>query len=219
VKTSRVLVSGGAVVAVVLAASSPAVAAPKPTEVSKCVQDAVQTGQQADTCLKAPNPILPDANELIWGSISFVLLLVLLWKVALPPVRKAMAARTERIHGDLDAADHAKVEAQTVLEEYRRQLADAKNEANRIIEESRQTADQLRKDLVAKAEADATELRQRATADIEAAKERALTELRTQLATLAIDLAEKVVEHNLDRPTNEALVERYIAQVGSGGRN
>jgi F-type H+-transporting ATPase subunit b len=217
-KTSRVFVSGAAVVAVVLMASAPAVAAPKPTDVSKCVQDAVQTGQQADTCLKAPNPILPDANELIWGSISFVLLLVLLWKVALPPVRKAMAARTDRIHADLDSAENAKVEAQTVLQDYQRQLADAKNEANRIIEESRQMADQLRKDLIAKAEADATELRQRAAADIDAAKDRALTELRTQLTTLAIDLAEKVVERNLDRPTNEALVESYIAQVGSGGR-
>jgi F-type H+-transporting ATPase subunit b len=68
---------------------------------------------------------------------------------------------------------------------------------------------------MAKAEADATEARQRATADIEAAKDRALAELKGQLTTLAIDLAEKVVERNLDRQTNTALVESYIARVGS----
>jgi F-type H+-transporting ATPase subunit b len=169
--------------------------------------------------VQSKNPILPSLPELVWGISSFLIVFLLMWKYAFPSVKKGMDARTDRIRDSLSSAEQAKNDAQTILDDYQRQLADAKNEANRIIEESRQTADQLRKDLVAKAEADATELRQRATADIEAAKERALTELRTQLATLAIDLAEKVVEHNLDRPTNEALVERYIAQVGSGGRN
>jgi F-type H+-transporting ATPase subunit b len=218
-KMSRVLMSGGGVVAVVLTETGPALAAPAQTAVSNCVQQAVQTGQQADTCLKAPNPILPDTTELVWGSISFVLLLVLLWKVALPPVRKSMAARTERIRANLDSAERSKAEAQTVLDEYQRRLADAKNEANRIIEEGRQTADRVRKDLIAKAEADAAELRQRAAADIEAAKGQALEELRASLTALAIDLAEKVVERNLDRDTNTALVESYIAQVGARGRN
>jgi F-type H+-transporting ATPase subunit b len=145
--------------------------------------------------------------------------LVLLWKVALPPVRKGMAARTKRILASLDSAERAKAEAQTVLDEYQRQLADAKNEGNRIIEEARQTADRLRKDLTAKAEADTAELRQRAAADIDAAKGRALEELSASLTSLAIELAEKVVEHNLDPVTNTALVESYIAQVGARGRN
>jgi F-type H+-transporting ATPase subunit b len=129
-----------------------------------------------------------------------------------------MDARADRIRASLESADKAKTDAESILSEYQHQLADAKNEANRIIEEARQTADQLRRDLIAKAEADATELRQRATADINAAKDRALTELRSQLSALAIDLAEKVVERNLDRATNEALVESYIAKVGSQSR-
>jgi F-type H+-transporting ATPase subunit b len=172
----------------------------------------------ADTA-QSKNPIAPSVPELVWGVLSFAVLFFVMYKFAYPPVKKAMEARTERIRATLDDADKAKSDAQSLLEEYQRQLADAKSEANRIIEESRQTADQLRKDLIAKAEADALELRQRATADIESAKNRALDELRTQLTTLAIDLAEKVVEHNLDRPTNEALVESYIARVGSQRNN
>jgi F-type H+-transporting ATPase subunit b len=169
--------------------------------------------------VQSKNPILPAGNELVWGTVSFLALFFLMAKFAFPAVQKAMVARTERIRASLDSAERSKVEAQTVLEEYQRQLADAKNEANRIIEEARLTADRLRKDLTAKAEADAAELRQRAAADINAAKDRALEELRASLTTLAIDLAEKVVEHNLDRATNTALVESYIAQVGSQGRN
>jgi F-type H+-transporting ATPase subunit b len=173
----------------------------------------------ADTTnVQSKNPILPAGNEIVWGLFSFALLFFLMWKFAFPAVQKSMDARTERIRQSLDSAEKAKNEAQSVLDDYQRQLADAKNEAHRIIEEARQTADQLRRDLTSKAEAEATELRQRAAADIDAAKDRALAELRGQLTTLAIDLAEKVVERNLDRQTNAALVESYITKVGSQGR-
>jgi F-type H+-transporting ATPase subunit b len=168
--------------------------------------------------VQSKNPILPAGNEIVWGLFSFLVLFVIMAKFAFPAVRASMEARSERIRQNLDSAEKAKSEAQSVLDDYQRQLADAKNESNRIIEEARQTADQLRRDLMAKAESEATELRQRATADIESAKDRALSELRSQLTTLAIDLAEKVVERNLDRQTNAALVESYIAQVGSQSR-
>jgi F-type H+-transporting ATPase subunit b len=172
----------------------------------------------AETTVQSKNPILPAVNEIVWGTVSFAVLFVLMRRFAFPAVRKSMEARTERIRSDLAAAEGAKTDAATILAQYQAQLADAKNESNRIIEEARQTADQLRQDLMAKAEADAAELRQRATADIQAAKDRALQELQAQLSSLAIDLAEKIVEHNLDRPTNTALVESYIAKVGSQTR-
>lgn len=169
----------------------------------------------APAAAQSKNPILPSTPELVWGTLSFLVVFVVMRQFAFPAVKKTMEARTERIRQSLDSAEKAKADAQTVLDDYQRQLADAKNEANRIIEEARQTADQLRRDLMAKAETEATELRQRAAADIEAAKDRALADLRTQVTGLAIDLAEKVVGHNLDRQTNAQLVESYIAQVGS----
>ncbi|MHB8468037.1 MAG: hypothetical protein ACYDD7_24740, partial [Acidimicrobiales bacterium] len=71
-----------------------------------------------------------------------------------------------------------------------------------------------RRDLMAKAEADAAEVRLRATADIDAAKDRAMAELRSQLTTLTIELAERVVKRNLDRDSNAALVDDYITSIG-----
>jgi F-type H+-transporting ATPase subunit b len=164
--------------------------------------------------VQSKNPILPAGNEIVWGLFSFVVLFFLMAKFALPAVRSGMQGRVERIRTDLSAAETAKTDAQGILDEYQRQLADAKNEANRIIDESRQTADALRRDLIAKAEADAAELRTRATADIEAAKDRAMAELRTQLTTLTIELAERVVKRNLDRESNAALVDDYITSIG-----
>jgi len=165
--------------------------------------------------IEAPNPILPATNELIWGALSFFVLLALMAKFAFPAATKMMQARTDRIRADLDAATAARTEAEGVLAEYQRQVADARTEANRIIEEARQTADTLRRDLMARAETEVAELRQRAAEDVNAAKARAMTDLRSEVTTLAIDLAEKVVGQNLDRATNEALVESFITQVGA----
>jgi F-type H+-transporting ATPase subunit b len=161
------------------------------------------------------NPILPDTNELFWGTAAFLVLVILMYKFAFPAVAKAMESRTNRIRKDLDDAERLKAEAQTILDQYTAQLQDAKNEANRIIEEARQTADQLRRDLMARAEAEVAELRQRNADDINAAKDRTLADLRSQVAEIAIAAAERVVERNLDRDTNSALVENFIAQVGA----
>jgi F-type H+-transporting ATPase subunit b len=102
-----------------------------------------------------------------------------------------------------------------VLEEYKGQLADARNEAARIIDEARQTADSLRRDLQAKAESDISEMRQRAAADVEAAKAQATQDLKSEVARIAVGATEMLVKKNLDRDTQNNLVEDYIAQVSS----
>ena len=175
----------------------------------------LEEGKKVDDCQEAPSPILPATNELIWGGISFVVLLVLLSKFAFPAIKKGMDDRTERIRKDLDEAEGAKTEADRIREDYSRQLADAKAEAGRIIEEARQAADSVRRDLTARAEAEAQELRQRNAEQLEAERARLMGEIRGQVSTLAIELAEKVVEANLDRDANTRLIESYITQVGN----
>jgi len=174
------------------------------------VMQAAEEGSQ-----QAKNPILPATNEIIWGTLAFLVLLIGMWKFAFHAVTKAMNERTERIRSNLDSAENLKGEAQQILDEYQRQLADAKSEANRIIEEARQTAEALRRDLMQRAEAEVAELRQRSAEDVAAAQERALNDLRARISTLVISAAEKVVERNLDRETNTALVESFINSVGA----
>ena len=175
----------------------------------------LEDGGTPDDCQEAPSPILPATNELIWGGITFLVLLVAMAKFGLPAVRNMMEERTERIRKDLDEAENAKTEADRIREEYSRQLADAKSEAGRIIEEARQAADSVRRDLIQRAEAEAAELRQRNAQQLDAERARIMAELQGQVATLAIELAEKVVESNLDRAANERLIESYIQQVGN----
>lgn len=171
--------------------------------------------QSATEEVQAKNPIVPEAKEILWGAISFLIVLVILAKFAFPAIKKALAEREGKIRSDLEAAEAARTEAETELSEYQRQLADARSEAGRIIEEARTAADQVRKDLIERAEADAAEVRARAQEDIKLATDRALADLRVRVADLSIDLAEKVVEKNLDRDTQRALIDSYIQQVGS----
>lgn len=172
-------------------------------------------GKSVDDCHAAPSPILPATDELVWGSISFVALLFLMWKFAFPAVKKGMDARTERIRGDLDAAEIAKSEAVGVLDGYKAQLSDAKAEAARIIEEARQAADALKKDQEARLQTELADTRARAAADIEAAKAQATADLRGELASLAVGAAAAVVNKNLDAAAQSQLIEDYINQVGT----
>jgi F-type H+-transporting ATPase subunit b len=183
-------------------------------EAEECIH-LLESGQTVDACQVAPNPILPATNELLWGAFAFIVLFVLFaWK-GVPAVKGAMDARAQKISDSLDDAEKAKVDAESVLAEYQRQLADAKTEASRIIEEARGQADQVKRDLVAKAEADVAELRQRNAEALAGERGRVMGELQGQVASLAIELAEKVVGSNLDRETNTRLIEDYINSVGA----
>jgi len=173
------------------------------------------SGLVAAASIQSKNPILPSLAEIVWGSISFVLLFVILAKFALPAVQKSMQARTEKIRGSLDEAERVRGEASQILADYQAQLADARNEANRIIEEARQAAEQLRHDLVRRADEEVAELRRRNTEDLQAAQERAISQLHGQVRTLAIDLAEKVVGQSLDRERNLSLVDQFIAELNA----
>tara|TARA_B100000700_G_C14855023_1_gene765845 strand:+ start:30 stop:764 length:735 start_codon:yes stop_codon:yes gene_type:complete len=166
-------------------------------------------------CIEAPNPIMPETNEIIWGGGAFLVLLALMMWKGFPAVQRIMNQRSEKIASDLDQADQAKTDAQAVKAQYEAELADAKSEASRIIDEARQQAEGLRTDLQARAESDISEMRTQAAADIEAARERAMSDLQTEVADIVVGAAERVVEANLDAEAQARLIENYIDQVGS----
>jgi len=161
------------------------------------------------------NPIIPELGELVYSLIAFAVLIILFKKFGFNAVQKAMAARTERIRKDLDQAESAKGEAEGILSEYKTQLADAKAESNRIIDEARQQAEKVKADVLESTNKEVADLKAKATQDIETARTAALASLQTSVASIAIELAEKVVEKNLDRDTNTRLIDSFIAKVGS----
>jgi F-type H+-transporting ATPase subunit b len=179
-----------------------------------CIETLADGGSVTD-CQEAPNPLLPEVNEIIWGVVGFAVVFFFLTKFGLPQIKGTMNQRTEKIRSDIAAAESQREEADQVLAEYRAQLNDARSEAGRIIEEARQTADQLKRDQEQRLQSELAEVRERAVADIEAAKSQAVNDLRGELASLAIGAAETVVQRNLDPATQTQLVEDYINRVAA----
>lgn len=174
---------------------------------------AVEEGIEA--CRQAPSPILPETNEIIWGAFGFLVVFGLLaWK-GYPAIKTTMNQRTEKIRGDLAAAEAQRTEADQVLAGYNAQLADARQESARILEEARQDAEAVRSERIAGIDAEIAEMRQRAAAEAEQAKAQALADLRGEVTALALGAAERVIEANLDDATNRALIDSYIDQVGA----
>ena len=156
-----------------------------------------------------------DHNEVIWGTIAFVLVMaVLIWKAG-PAIKAAAGARPERISGELNDAASARDAAERERDRIKSALADSDSEAARIVEDARQTADRLKADIAARASHDVVALRERAAGDLESARRQAEADLRADVSRLALGAAERVVHHNLDDTTHQSLIEAYIAQVGA----
>lgn len=156
-----------------------------------------------------------DLNEVIWGTIAFVLVFgLIVWKAG-PAIKKALNARPERISGELAAAESVKAEAEAERDRIKEALADSDAEAARIVEAARQSADRLRVDGETRALADAQILRDRAAHDIVSARRQAESDLVGEVSRLALGAAEKVVHNNLDDATQQALIESFISQVGA----
>jgi F-type H+-transporting ATPase subunit b len=161
------------------------------------------------------NPIFPATNELVWGTIAFLLLLFLMYRTVFPSINKAFKDRRANIEGKLEQAEREREEAEQLLEHYRRRLRDAEDETQRILEEARSNAERVRRDLLAKAETDAGRELDRARLAIRAERDQAIRQLRNEVGTLAVELATRVVGDSLDRERQLRLVDEYIDELGT----
>jgi F-type H+-transporting ATPase subunit b len=160
------------------------------------------------------NFIPSDINELYWGSLAFgIIFLVFLFK-GVPAISKLMKARTARIEQELADAAAQKAAAESELATLSGQLGDADTEAAKIVAEAREQAAKLEADLVARAEADVAEAKERSRIEIAAQREQALADLRAAVADQAKVAADAVVRRNLDDgATQSALIDDYISRL------
>ncbi len=157
--------------------------------------------------------VLPDKAELIAGVVAFAIVFFFVWKWALPAIDRSLEARQAAISGHLTEAQNAKAESESLRATYEAQIGEARSRGNQIIEESRRTAEQMKSDILAKAQTEAESLVAKAREEANSEKARALAEARREVANLSIDLAQMVVQKNLDRETQLGLVESYLADL------
>lgn len=173
-------------------------------------------GEHTAVAEKQPdNPILPTMPELAWGAGCFLLLWALMKFVLLKPVQQTMQDRAEKVRTDIESAEGAKAQAVSAIAEYEATLASARVEASRIIDDARAQAESGRKEKIAAAEAEVAELRAAAAAEVTAAKSEALQSMRSNVATIAVQAAEAVVQKPLDAGASRAIVDEYLNRAVS----
>jgi F-type H+-transporting ATPase subunit b len=157
--------------------------------------------------------VLPHTEELIAGILAFLIVFFFMWKWALPTINKTLEARQQAITTQIDEAEAAKREAETLLTDYKAQLADSKAEGNRIVEEARVAGDQMKSEIIAKANDEAEQLIAKARTEADTEKSRALADARREVGELSVELAGKIVGESLDPKAHQDLVDRYLADL------
>lgn len=163
----------------------------------------------------APNGVhlAGDINEVIWGSIAFFVVIGLMVKLAGPAAVKAFRGRTERIEAELADARAERDAAEAALTVSTSDLPDLSVEEDRIRSEASETAARLKADLIAKAQADADDVRARGTVEVDNYRRQAIADLTSEMSELTKNSAEAVVVESLDASAQGDLIEGYIAQV------
>ncbi|RFU40459.1 F0F1 ATP synthase subunit B [Actinomadura logoneensis] len=164
--------------------------------------------------LASENPLVPEASELIFGTIAFAVVLFLVgWKLV-PQIQKTLAERTDAIEGGLKRAEAAQDEAKETLDQYRAQLAEARKEAARLREEAREEGAAIKAEITEQAQAEARRIVESAHAQIEADRQQALQSLRAEIGTLSIELAGKVVGESLEDSARQSrVVDRFLEEL------
>ena len=163
----------------------------------------------ADTATQ--NPLLPSWPEFIIGTICFAIVFGVLGKMLMPRLLKMLSEREDAIQGGINRADEAQAEAQAVLAQYRAQLEDAKHESSRMREEAREQGAQIIAEMRERAEAEARRITESAQAQIDAERQQALISLRSEVGSLATELASRIVGESLtDQARQSRMVDRFL---------
>jgi F-type H+-transporting ATPase subunit b len=157
--------------------------------------------------------IFPPVSELIAGVLAFLIVFWFVGRRAMPMINRTLEARQQAITGQLTEAEETKNEAESLLADYKAQLAEAKAEGNRLIEEARLAGEQLKADIVARAEEQAAQTLAKARDEAQAEKSRAMTEARREVGEISVELAERIVGGSLDDKMQKDLIERYLTEL------
>jgi F-type H+-transporting ATPase subunit b len=149
----------------------------------------------------------------LWVVATFVVMVVLLGKLAFKPIGEALERRGATIKAQLDEAERSRAEAKKLMEDYQKQLAEARAEAGKIIEESRQLGEKIRKEIVDKANTEASAVVSRAQEEIVRQKEKSIQEMKDTIATLSVQIAGRVIEKEVNEATHRQLVESLIKDL------
>jgi F-type H+-transporting ATPase subunit b len=158
--------------------------------------------------------ITPGIGMIFWSTLFFLVLLFILGRFAWPAILAAVAARNESIRRALDAAEKAKEEMTQLKADNEKILAEAKNERDALLKEAKLVKDKMIAEAREKAEEESKKLIQGAREAISTEKAAAINEMKERMATLSVDIAEKILRMKLEESkAQKELVNKLIKEA------
>src|SRR5215211_6773225 len=160
---------------------------------------------------EAHNPLIPPWGEIIVGLIAFAVVYFVFAKFVAPRFEQVFRARREAIEGGMERAETLQAEAKAALEQYRTQLAEARNEAAQIRDQARAEGQQILEELRTQAQEESARIVARGEEQLVSQRQQVVNELRGQIGALAVDLAGRVVGESLaEDARRRGTVDRFL---------
>ena len=158
--------------------------------------------------------VTPGIGMIFWSTLFFLILLFILGKFAWPAILTAVKARNESIKNALDSADKAREEMAKLQADNQKILAEAKAERDAMLKEAKVIKDTLISEAKEKASEEAKKLVQNAREAIQAEKDAAVSDMKAQMVTLSVDIAEKILRTKLeDSKAQKDLVKKLVNEA------
>ena len=155
-------------------------------------------------------PLDVNPGLILWTVVTFLFLLFILAKVAWKPILKSLGDRENFIRESLDKAETARKDAEKMLSDNKASIMKAEEEAQKIIEQSREMAEKLKSQILEESKTHAKKMITDAALEIERKNAEAFSKLKEQVADIAVNAAEKIIKETLDKEKQINLVSKYI---------
>ena len=159
--------------------------------------------------------VLPISSSMILQLVATVILFFILKHFLHEPVSNYMKERKNRIQNDIDGAKALKEEAIELKSEYEAKINEAKAEGQEIIESARKRGEEIKEDIINEAKVEADGIIDRARKEIDREKEKALNDIKLQAGDMALLIASKVIDEELDISLQQDLINKFIDEVGT----
>ena len=147
---------------------------------------------------------------MIFTWVNLLILVLLMKKFLFKPVLNMLEARDKEVNEMYSKAEVAQKNAQELEAEYNEKLSCAKEEASQIMKDAKHDATLRSEEIVSEAKKEASAILEKAQKDIQREKETAMSEIKSDIAEIAVDIAQKVIEKDLSEKDHEKLVEEFI---------
>ncbi|MGE5577199.1 MAG: F0F1 ATP synthase subunit B [Syntrophothermus sp.] len=150
---------------------------------------------------------------LLWQILNLAVVIALLTAIAYKPVSKILRDREEHVEKTLAQAASSQKEAEALLARYQQQIQHAKQEAQEIVDRATKVGEQMRQEIIQNAENEASRTMAKAKAEISAEKDKALSQIRDEVANLAVLAAGKIIGRSITAADHEKMVKDFVAEL------